>query len=206
MPQGEPARAQSVRTRAQGVHCSLSTIPPSSLPRLPLGFRFEWTATPLSVLAPPTCPRGLNHLPLSCALLPRRSLPALDRFFLHRGNSSPPVARAESPGADRCSIVLGTGTRRQAFTFLIGSPWAFAPSLIRCGCQVPARRVRDGSGQHLASLLQEGRENANIDAGLGFIWRISVKSNSGGMVPQVSTNRLRQPFRQEPPARAQRVP
>jgi hypothetical protein len=31
------------------------------------------------------------------------------------------------------------------------------------------------SGQHLASVLQEGRENANIDAGLGFIWRISVK-------------------------------
>ena len=29
-----------------------------------------------------------------------------------------------------------------------------------------------GSGQHLASVLQEGRENANIDAGLGFIWRI----------------------------------
>ena len=36
-----------------------------------------------------------------------------------------------------------------------------------------------GSGQHLASLLQEGRENANIDAGLGFMWRISVKNNSG---------------------------
>jgi hypothetical protein len=30
-----------------------------------------------------------------------------------------------------------------------------------------------GSGQHLASVLQEGRKNANIDAGLGFIWRIS---------------------------------
>src|SRR5215831_1865294 len=30
-----------------------------------------------------------------------------------------------------------------------------------------------GSGQHLASVLKEGRENANIDAGLGFIWRIS---------------------------------
>jgi hypothetical protein len=30
-----------------------------------------------------------------------------------------------------------------------------------------------GTGQHLASVLQEGRENANIDAGLGFIWRIS---------------------------------
>jgi hypothetical protein len=29
-----------------------------------------------------------------------------------------------------------------------------------------------GSGQHLASVLQENRENANIDAGLGFIWRI----------------------------------
>jgi len=32
-----------------------------------------------------------------------------------------------------------------------------------------------GSGQHPASVLQEGRENANIDAGLGFIWRISVE-------------------------------
>ena len=31
------------------------------------------------------------------------------------------------------------------------------------------------AGQHLASVLQEGRENANIDAGLGFIWRISDK-------------------------------
>src|SRR5262245_14748015 len=31
-----------------------------------------------------------------------------------------------------------------------------------------------GSGQHLASVLQEGRENASIGAGLGFIWRISV--------------------------------
>jgi hypothetical protein len=30
-----------------------------------------------------------------------------------------------------------------------------------------------GSGQHLASVLQEGQENANIDARLGFIWRIS---------------------------------
>src|SRR5262245_4021446 len=33
-----------------------------------------------------------------------------------------------------------------------------------------------GSGQHLASVLQDGRENANIDAGLGFIWRISDKA------------------------------
>jgi Transposase DDE domain group 1 len=31
-----------------------------------------------------------------------------------------------------------------------------------------------GSGQHLASVLQEGWENANIDAGWRFIWRISV--------------------------------
>jgi hypothetical protein len=35
-----------------------------------------------------------------------------------------------------------------------------------------------GSGQHLASVLQENRENAIIDAGLGFIWRISVKNNT----------------------------
>src|SRR6516225_8749812 len=42
----------------------------------------------------------------------------------------------------------------------------------------PSVRVTRGAGsdQHLASVLQEGRENANIDAGLGFIWRISVKA------------------------------
>ena len=34
-----------------------------------------------------------------------------------------------------------------------------------------------GSGQHLASVLQEGRGNANIDAGLGVIWRISVNAS-----------------------------
>src|SRR5262249_17366665 len=39
---------------------------------------------------------------------------------------------------------------------------------------------RCGSGQHLASVLQEGRENANIDAGLGFIWRISAKIHRHG--------------------------
>jgi hypothetical protein len=31
-----------------------------------------------------------------------------------------------------------------------------------------------GSGQHLASVLQKGRENASIVACLGFIWRISA--------------------------------
>ena len=40
-----------------------------------------------------------------------------------------------------------------------------------------------GSGQHLASVLQEGRENANIDAGLGFIWRISVRITGGSREP-----------------------
>src|SRR5260370_21724728 len=41
----------------------------------------------------------------------------------------------------------------------------------------PSARVTRGagSGRHLASVLQEGRENANIDAALGFIWGISVK-------------------------------
>jgi len=37
-----------------------------------------------------------------------------------------------------------------------------------------------GSGQHLASVLQGGWENANIDAGLGFIWRISVEISDRG--------------------------
>ena len=43
-----------------------------------------------------------------------------------------------------------------------------------------------GSSQHLASVLQEGRENANIDAGLGFIWRISARD---------ATRRGGRPFR-----------
>src|SRR5215510_2440809 len=41
-----------------------------------------------------------------------------------------------------------------------------------------------GSGQHVASVLQEGRENANIDAGLRFIWRISDKPPSGCFLSQ----------------------
>src|SRR6516162_164557 len=41
-----------------------------------------------------------------------------------------------------------------------------------------------GSGQHLASVLQEGRENANIDAGLGFIWRISDEAAERGLPPR----------------------
>jgi hypothetical protein len=42
----------------------------------------------------------------------------------------------------------------------------------------PAFGLRElaGSHPHLASVLQEGRESANIDAGLGFIWRISAKT------------------------------
>ena len=50
-------------------------------------------------------------------------------------------------------------------------------------------RVTRGAGgsQHLASVLQEGGENANIDAGLGFIWRISVIA-SRMMVTQVPSS------------------
>jgi hypothetical protein len=57
----------------------------------------------------------------------------------------------------------------------------------------PSVRVtRDaGRGQDLASVLQENRENANIDAGLGFIWRISVESydqSLGGSTKSRSNN------------------
>ena len=53
----------------------------------------------------------------------------------------------------------------------------------------PSVQVTRGvdSGQHLASVLQENRENANIDAGLGFIWRISVIA-SRMMVTQVPSS------------------
>jgi hypothetical protein len=50
-------------------------------------------------------------------------------------------------------------------------------------------------GQHLASILQEGRENANIDAGLGFIWRISVKFSHVS-----AASMARRPSRKSPPS------
>ena len=51
-----------------------------------------------------------------------------------------------------------------------------------------------GSGQHLASVLQEGRENANIDAGLGFIWRISdsITSWASASVAKAVSTRSKQ--------------
>jgi hypothetical protein len=53
----------------------------------------------------------------------------------------------------------------------------------------PSVRVTRGavSGQHLASVLQEGRKNANIDAGLGFIWRISVSRFKNSIARRLST-------------------
>ena len=56
------------------------------------------------------------------------------------------------------------------------------------GCYVIFQTRGAGSGQHLASVLQEGRENANIDASLGFIWRISaecgLRARAGGKDPR----------------------
>ena len=40
-----------------------------------------------------------------------------------------------------------------------------------------------GSGQHLASVLQEGRENANIDAGLGLSGESRLKAFVGKEPP-----------------------
>src|SRR6516165_8433968 len=56
----------------------------------------------------------------------------------------------------------------------------------------PSVRVTRGVGsdQHLASVLQEGRENANIDAGLGFIWRISVKVRATTLEHSIQCRRL----------------
>jgi len=56
--------------------------------------------------------------------------------------------------------------------------------LIRSDPRPSVRVTRGaGSGQHLASVLQERRENANIDAGLGFIWRISDGGTRNKDVP-----------------------
>ena len=50
----------------------------------------------------------------------------------------------------------------------------------------PSVRVTRGAGsiQHLASVLQEGRENANIDAGLGF--HLENLSSEQFLVPLIS--------------------
>src|SRR6266568_7737618 len=50
-PQGAPARAQSVRARAQEVHRSFLTIPPPSLPRRPLVLLI--TLSPATTACPP---------------------------------------------------------------------------------------------------------------------------------------------------------
>ena len=63
----------------------------------------------------------------------------------------------------------------------------------------PNVRVTRGasSGRHLASVLQEGRENANIGAGLGFLWRISVKSTGGGREPLTQLDAVSQFWRDQ---------
>jgi hypothetical protein len=56
--------------------------------------------------------------------------------------------------------------------------------MARSDTRPSVRVTRDaGSGQHLASVLQEGqKKNANIDPGLGFIWRISVYAIGGSVI------------------------
>jgi hypothetical protein len=61
----------------------------------------------------------------------------------------------------------------------------------------PSARVTRGagSGQHLASVLQERRENGNIDAGLGFIWRISdITSDTARLIGEAGAILLGYPF------------
>src|SRR5262249_34271287 len=50
----------------------------------------------------------------------------------------------------------------------------------------------EGSGRrpHLASVLQEGRENAIIAAGLGFIWRISAKGERAPVLIKIQFRRI----------------
>ena len=43
-------------------------------------------------------------------------------------------------------------------------------------------QIRPSTKRSGYPVLQEGRENANIDAGLGFIWRISVNTGSNHYV------------------------
>jgi len=83
-----------------------------------------------------------------------------------------PVHRTCSRKRARCHHQARTSIHRKGFA---------RRSASKCQGKWPNQTPRPsvrvtrgvGSGQHLASVLQERRENANIDAGLGFIWRIS---------------------------------
>src|SRR5262249_8946907 len=47
---------------------------------------------------------------------------------------------------------------------------------VRCAAEVNEPLRTAACADCLSSVLQEGRENANIDVGLGFIWRIVYRS------------------------------
>ena len=53
--------------------------------------------------------------------------------------------------------------------------------MARSGPRLSVRVTRGAGGGHTSRLSckRAGKENANIDAGLGFIWRISDRSASG---------------------------
>src|SRR5262245_32326229 len=88
----------------------------------------------------------------------------------HSGN--PPSERRRGDRMKRRAFITLLGGAAAAWPLAAGATQPRPVGMLLTVQNLVASAA--GSGQHLASVLQEGRENANIDAGLGFIWRISA--------------------------------
>ena len=109
------------------------------------------------------CDRDLGHLEDNIAAVAHTFAPILISFSFRLVSDQSLIGSGESNRQKECVQMPGENARENG--------------QIRPRTSVRVTRGA-GSGQHLASVLQEGRENAKIDAGLGFIWRISDNSRS----------------------------
>ena len=104
------------------------------------------------------------------------------RFLSAATNYSKGAVLLKSDGGNLFSgLQIGETIRLRGFSTGVapGLPCASACALAWLGGSPSGHRTRvtrgAGSGQHLTPVLQEGQKDANIDASLGFIWRISAK-------------------------------
>ena len=118
----------------------------------------------------PSSSRGSPHSRASaCGPCDMSALAPRAEFAAHRGTT----AAATTSASVRRSMSCIQEQRQKECVQMPGE-------MARSDPRPSARVTRGaGSGRHLASVLQEGRENANIDAALGFIWGISVNGPIG---------------------------
>ena len=84
------------------------------------------------------------------------------------------VAVIVTTGASPSLLAARSATREIPIVLIAGEPLVDARGDDRHHHVVGHELAADRPAHLVGTVLQEGRENANIDAGLGFIWRISV--------------------------------